>query len=143
MIFYSKSPLKTKQIALILAKKLKGGEILALEGDLGGGKTTFAKGLAKALGLKKLIASPSFLIMKVYNIKKGRIKKFCHIDVYRLKNNKEIEGLGLVDYINKKDTVTVIEWADKINKYLKKFKKITILFKFVDKNQRRISILNH
>ena len=143
MVFHSKSPLDTKKIALRLAKKLKGGEILALEGDLGGGKTTFTKGLAKALGAKKLVVSPSFLIMKVYNIKKGRIRKFCHIDVYRLKNNKEIEGLGLVDYLNKKDTVTVIEWADKIKKYLSKFKTIKVLFQFVDKNQRKISISNH
>lgn len=126
----------------MLAKKLKGGEILALEGDLGGGKTTFTKGLARALGLKKLITSPSFLVIKIYNIKKGRIKKFCHIDVYRLKNGREIQGIGLSDYLNKKDTITVIEWADKIKNILKVFKIIKVLFKFIDRNQRKITVLS-
>lgn len=142
MIFYSKSPSETKKIALKLAKKLKGGEILALEGDLGGGKSTFAKGLARGLGIKKLITSPSFLIMKIHNTKKGRVKKFCHVDAYRLKKNQELTEIGLTDYLNKKEVITVIEWADKIRKFLKKFNKIRISFKFINENQRRITILN-
>lgn len=142
MIFYSKSPSETKKIALKLAKKLKGGEILALVGDLGGGKTTFTKGLVKGLGINKLITSPSFLIMKIHNIKKGRVKKFCHVDAYRLKKNQELTEIGLIDYLNKKEVITVIEWADKIRMFLKKFNKIRISFKFINENQRKITILN-
>ncbi|MCX6743578.1 MAG: tRNA (adenosine(37)-N6)-threonylcarbamoyltransferase complex ATPase subunit type 1 TsaE [Candidatus Parcubacteria bacterium] len=57
------------QIAAKLAKKLKGGEIIALEGDLGAGKTTFVKGLAKAFGIKQHVTSPTFVLMKVYGLR--------------------------------------------------------------------------
>lgn len=139
MIFISKSPSQTKKFAQKLAKKLKGGQILALIGDLGGGKTCFTKGLAQGLGIKKLIISPSFVLMKIYSIRKKRgAKQLCHIDLYRLKRPSDIINLGAQEYLGQKNTICVIEWANKIRSVLKPYKKIMINFQFVDKNTRKI-----
>jgi len=140
MFFVSKSPSQTKKFALGLAKKARGGEILALEGGLGGGKTFFTKWFARGLGIKNTITSPSFLLMKIYRVKQNNINNFCHADVYRLKAPVEIIQLGLKEYLGKKDTITVIEWADKIKNILRPYKTTTLRFRFVDKNTRKITI---
>ncbi len=102
------------------AHKLKGGEIIGLIGDLGAGKTVFAKGLAKGLGIKNTITSPTFVIMKVYEIRNltSDIRHLAHIDAYRLKSEKDIIAIGADEYFKRKDTVTVIEWPENIKKCL-------------------------
>lgn len=142
MLFISKSPLQTKKIALRLAKKLKGGQILALIGDLGGGKTCFTQGLALGLGIKKLVVSPTFILMKIYPVKNSRIKKFCHIDLYRLKKPGDIIHLGIQEYLGEKNTVCVIEWGDKIKSFLKPYQKTTLNFQFIDSHTRQIILKN-
>ena len=142
MIIVSHSPLQTKRFALNLAKKLKGGQIIALIGDLGGGKTCFTKGLALGLGIKRLVASPSFVLIKIYPIRNRPFKQLCHIDLYRLKRPKDILNLGVSEFWGRKDTVCVIEWADKIKNLLLPYKKIIINFQFVDKNTRKIILKN-
>ena len=138
MKYISKTEKDTYQIAANLAKKLKGGEIIALEGELGAGKTTFVKGLAKTFGIKKHVTSPTFVLMKVYQVKskKLKVKELVHVDCYRLDEPQELFYLGIEEYLNKKDTVVVIEWAERIKSYLKKFKKI-IWIKITDKNNQR------
>lgn len=121
-----------------MAKSLKGGEILALSGDLGGGKTTFVKGLAKGLGIRALVTSPSFVIVKEYK-GRGLSKSLVHVDLYRLKGPEEIESLGLSDYLGKPDKISVIEWAEKIKEILPK-KTIWLEFEFVDEKTRKIRI---
>ncbi|MBN1326292.1 tRNA (adenosine(37)-N6)-threonylcarbamoyltransferase complex ATPase subunit type 1 TsaE [Candidatus Falkowbacteria bacterium] len=137
--YISKNEKNTYQIAAKLAKKLRGGEIIALEGDLGVGKTIFTKGLGKAFSIKQHITSPTFVLMKIYRIqnKKFRIKNLVHVDCYRLDEPQELFYLGLEEYINRPDTIVIIEWADKIKKYLTKFKKI-IWIKFKDKDGQKI-----
>lgn len=104
------------------AKKLKGGEIIGLIGDLGAGKTVFTKGLAKGLEIKETITSPTFVIMKVYKVKSNLLKIKClvHIDAYRLRSVRDLEAIGALEYFNKKDTITVIEWPENIKKILPK-----------------------
>jgi len=111
---------ETIKFAADLAKKLKGGEIIGLIGDLGAGKTVFVKGLAKGLGIKKTIISPTFVLMKIYSLseKQEKIKNLVHIDVYRLPKPEDIITIGASEYWQRSDTVTVIEWADKIKKVL-------------------------
>ena len=100
--------------------------MLGLIGNLGAGKTIFTKGLALGLGIKKNIASPTFVLMKVYPVKSHRAKilpkaKFLvHIDAYRIKSAKDLIAIGADEYFKRLDTVTVIEWADKIKKILPK-----------------------
>ncbi|MCG2690967.1 tRNA (adenosine(37)-N6)-threonylcarbamoyltransferase complex ATPase subunit type 1 TsaE [Candidatus Parcubacteria bacterium] len=131
---------ETFNFAKKFAKRLKGGEIIGLTGDLGAGKTVFAKGLAAGLGVKKNITSPTFVLMKVYQTKYPNIKYLIHIDAYRLKTPQDLIAIGAEEYFNRPDTVTVIEWADKIKKILpKKTKYIGIINK--DENKRIIIFL--
>ncbi|PJC40595.1 MAG: tRNA (adenosine(37)-N6)-threonylcarbamoyltransferase complex ATPase subunit type 1 TsaE, partial [Parcubacteria group bacterium CG_4_9_14_0_2_um_filter_41_8] len=100
--------------------KLKPGNIVALSGSLGAGKTTLVQMIAKELGIKARITSPSFTIVKQYDISpevRG-IKRFCHIDLYRLGEN--IDDLGFDEYFNDKESVLFIEWIEKIKKHLPK-----------------------
>lgn len=122
MLYITNSEKQTFALAKKIAKKLKGGEIIGLTGELGAGKTIFSKGLAAGLGIKKNINSPTFVLMKIYKIKNNKtgIKNFVHIDAYRLKGPKNIISLGIQEYFNQPDTVTAIEWADKIEKALLK-----------------------
>lgn len=108
-----------------LASKLRGGEVFALVGELGAGKTTFVKAVGKSLKIKKTITSPSFVIMNVYPFKSGgKNKILVHLDLYRTKKFLEVKALGLKELWNKKDTITFIEWGDKIKKHLPKNTKI-------------------
>ncbi len=104
-----------------IAKELKGGETIALIGELGAGKTIFTKGIADGLKIKKIITSPTFVLMKVYPIdleKNNKIKTLCHIDAYRLNSRKDLIDIGINDYLGQKNTVTIIEWADQVEDIL-------------------------
>src|SRR3989338_11279348 len=108
---------ETKKTAEKFAKKLRGGEVIALIGDLGAGKTTFVKGIAKGLGIKQNITSPTFVLIKEYQVEcwKTQVKSLIHIDCYRMRYIKDALSFGITDYIGKKDVIVLIEWADKIS----------------------------
>ena len=134
----TKSEKETLELGQKLAKRLTGGAVIALIGDLGAGKTIFIKGLAKGLGIEQMITSPTFVIMKLYKAKSREIKFLCHIDAYRLTKGQELIDIGLSDWLGKKDVVTVIEWADQVEDILPK-KKIEVKIDFGKKeNERRI-----
>jgi tRNA threonylcarbamoyladenosine biosynthesis protein TsaE len=141
--FISKSEKETEKIAGKLAKKLKGGEVIGLIGDLGTGKTVFVRGLAKAFGIKKPITSPTFVLMKVYKIENWPlgIENFLHVDAYRLKDEKDLIEIGILDWLNKKESIIIIEWADKVKKILPK-NSIIIKMKFGKKKNERIIEIN-
>jgi tRNA threonylcarbamoyladenosine biosynthesis protein TsaE len=123
----TKSEKETFALAKRLAKKAKGGEAYALSGDLGAGKTVFVRGFAAGLGVKRSINSPTFVLMKIYPVKKHEtIKHLCHIDAYRLRSARDLEAIGAADYLGHKDSVCLIEWPEKVKKILKKTKKIKI-----------------
>ncbi len=130
MTFFSTSEKQTFNFAKKFSKNLTGGLVLGLTGNLGAGKTVFAKGLALGLGIKKNITSPTFVLMKAYPVKKHeQIKFLIHIDAYRIKSARDLMAIGADEYFNRPDAVTVIEWADKIKKILPKkakFLKISI-----------------
>lgn len=128
MKYTTKSEKQTFNLGQKLAKQLKGGEVLALNGELGAGKTVLVKGIAAGLGIKKIITSPTFVLMKVYKIPSNkstdlllyRPTALVHIDCYRIANPQEIIDIGATEYFDREDTITVIEWADKIKKILPK-----------------------
>jgi tRNA threonylcarbamoyladenosine biosynthesis protein TsaE len=140
MNIITKNPAQTQNIGLRLAKKLKGGEILGLGGELGSGKTCFVKGLARGLGAKQLITSPSFVFLRVLPTQKNKkIKYLIHLDLYRLKNKGGINNIIPWEYFSRKDVVFVIEWIERIKKRLPK--KIRLIkFKILGLNQREIII---
>ncbi|PWA06339.1 tRNA (adenosine(37)-N6)-threonylcarbamoyltransferase complex ATPase subunit type 1 TsaE [Pueribacillus theae] len=105
------SPEETEQLGEKMAGYLNPGDVLTLEGDLGAGKTTFTKGLAKGLGIKRVVNSPTFTIIKEYD---GRMPLY-HMDVYRLEESDE--DLGFDEYFAG-EGVTVVEWASFIQDML-------------------------
>ena len=97
------------QIAKKLGEKAKKGEIYCLEGELGTGKTVFAKGFAKGLGIEEIVDSPTFTIVKEY---RGR-EKLYHFDVYRIEDIEELQEIGFSEMISG-DAICLIEWASQI-----------------------------
>lgn len=138
MKYVSKNEQQTQKIAAELANKLKGGEVLALSGDLGAGKTTFIKGLGCALGIKKNITSPTFVLMKVYPVKN---KIFCHIDAYRVEKSQELADIGVLENFGQKNSICAIEWAEKIKDLLPR-KRIEIKLQLAEKENQRIIEIN-
>jgi tRNA threonylcarbamoyladenosine biosynthesis protein TsaE len=104
----SHSPEETSSIGRQLAAQLRPGDVLALAGDLGAGKTQFVKGLAVGLEVEGEVTSPTFTLIHEHQ---GRLPLF-HIDLYRLESEEEVLGIGIDDYLAG-EGVTVIEWADK------------------------------
>lgn len=138
-IFNTFSEKETQKLAGVilvdLIKKLPEDKalILALQGDLGSGKTTFVQGLAKALNIKKRITSPTFVIMK-------RFKNFYHFDCYRIDRPEEILELGWQEIINNPKNIVVIEWPEKIKKFLPKQTHF-LKFKFITETHREVKLL--
>lgn len=146
---------QTKKLAKIFAQKILKGRpkkqaiIIGLIGDLGSGKTTFLQGFAKDLGIREKILSPTFIILKKFQIpnykfqtnSKFQIPKFqtfYHIDCYRIQKPKEILDLGFREIISNHQNIVAIEWADRIHKILPK-DTLLLKFQFIDKNKRKIS----
>ena len=117
------------QEVLDLQKK-SGAIVLCLEGNLGGGKTTFLQGFAKGLGIKEKILSPTFVIMKKFG-------NFYHFDCYRINKPEEILELGWKEIISDPQNIVAIEWPEKIKKYLPK-NTIKADFKFINEETREI-----
>jgi len=130
---------KIAQSFLASSATSKSAFVIGLEGDLGGGKTTFVQGFAKGLGIKEKILSPTFVILKKFKISKGRFKTFYHIDCYRLGDSKDILDLGFNEIISNPENIVIIEWADKIKSILPKNTKI-LKFEFIDEKTRKIML---
>ncbi len=123
----SESPTETKKFAYTFASFLKGGEVLALVGNLGSGKTTFIKGLKKGLGIKDKITSPTFVLINSYRIQGEKPKIFYHLDLYRLKRTRELIELGLTEILEGHQNIVAIEWPKKARRFLPPY---TIFLKF-------------
>lgn len=109
-----------------IANRIRGGEIIALIGPLGSGKTTFAKSLAKKLGIRRRVTSPTFTLLNAYPIKPKALTLY-HLDLYRTRSFNEVVQLGLLEIWERRDAIVLIEWADMIKKRLPK-KTIYIYF---------------
>jgi tRNA threonylcarbamoyladenosine biosynthesis protein TsaE len=147
-VFITNSPEQTRKLGKILAKELRGGEIVCLMGELGSGKTTFAQGTLKGLGAKKPYTSPTFVVMKHYKLKakskkrkataqNSKLENIYHIDAYRV-CAKDVLALGWKEIIaNKKNTV-IVEWAERIRKIIPKGA-VWIRFEHLEGDERKIS----
>lgn len=148
MQIISKSEAKTKIIGqkigralhyLLKERRFQGALSVLLMGDLGSGKTTFVKGFAKAFKIKEeLVISPTFIIYNKFDFRDGFL---YHFDLYRLKKGKDLIKLGFKDILKQKNTVVLIEWAEKLKNF--KFNKQTLLkiyFQHIQGDQRKIMI---
>lgn len=134
------SNIETQSAAENFSKELKGGEVIALYGELGSGKTTFVQGLAKGLGIKRRIISPTFIIVRSYKLKSESSRFFYHIDLYRIESVREIEGLGIGEIMSDPQNIVAIEWAEKMGDLLPK-KRWDVHFEYLSDNlKRRIKI---
>lgn len=114
----------TQKVAELLAKqicamkKFDTAVIVGLSGELGSGKTVFAQGFAKALGVKEKVTSPTFVLLKRFKFQVSGFKNLIHIDAYRIQNTKEILDLGWHELVADKKNIILIEWVEKIKKIL-------------------------
>jgi len=131
----SNSAIETVNFGKILAKALKEKDVILLEGALGGGKTTFTKGVLKGLGYKHRVLSPSFTLIRQYKLKSLLV---YHIDLYRLES-KDIFELGLDDFLSAAKTMTLIEWGNKMTKELNKYLRVEFTFKSCQSRRIKIS----
>lgn len=92
--------------------------ILAFSGDLGAGKTTLTKEIAKNFKVKKEIISPTFVIMKIYDIEDDTWKKLIHIDAYRFEKGEDLSVLGWSDIIENKENIIIIEWPEMVENHI-------------------------
>ena len=132
IVMITKSEKETIDLGEKLGSLLEKGMTVALKGDLAGGKTTFTKGIGKALQVKDVINSPTFTILKIYN---GDIPLY-HIDAYRLENNEYDLGISELS----EDGITVIEWPEYYQPYLPK-EYLEVSFYYVDDNTREIRFI--
>lgn len=125
---------QTQKLGEFLAGELRGGEVVCLSGELGAGKTTFTQGLLRGLGVKGPYSSPTFVIMKEYQVKipiskskypnksqnsEFKIQNVFHIDAYRVRAD-DILGLGWKEIVENKNNVVIIEWAERVEKIVPK-----------------------
>ncbi len=106
---------QTEAIAAELAATLRGGECIALHGDLGAGKTQFVRGLVRALGGNpRTVSSPTFVLLNIYDT--GRLNVF-HLDAYRAGGSDDFESIGFSELLEQRGVV-VVEWADRVKSLL-------------------------
>jgi len=136
MIIEVNSEKETKELATRIASHLKGGEVFELVGDVGAGKTTFVKGLAKGLGIEEDIQSPSFTISRLYDARDGL--QLVHYDFYRL-TDPGIMANEVSEMTHDDKTITVIEWAAIVEGVLPE-NRYTISFQSPSETQRSITL---
>jgi tRNA threonylcarbamoyladenosine biosynthesis protein TsaE len=137
MVLQTQTTSETVRIGKSIGSLLRPGDVVALVGELGTGKTQFIKGLAEGLGVGKptYISSPSFTLINEYP---GRVP-FYHIDLFRLESEKEAEELGLEEYFQG-EGITAIEWADRIPSLLPD-ENLWIHIHYTGKNTRSLEII--
>jgi len=137
--YETNNPRETAKIAAALAKRMKGGEVLALIGNLGAGKTSFAQAFAKALGVKERVQSPTFIFMHEHRLKrKTGPKFFVHADAYR-GGVSELRNIGIEEYFGRPDAVVLVEWADRVAGLLPR-KRITVRFRHLGGDRRAVTL---
>lgn len=134
-VFTTESPDETEELGRRLAAALKPGDVVALTGELGSGKTRFVQGIALGLGHKGYTKSPSFTILNIYQ---GESIELYHIDLYRVSGPRELDDLGLEEYIYGQG-VCVIEWADRAEGALPDHA-LAVRFLALGESTRRIEI---
>jgi tRNA threonylcarbamoyladenosine biosynthesis protein TsaE len=109
-----------KNVLAMLPQEGNRASLIALQGELGAGKTTFVQALAKELGVKDTVQSPTYVLMKKYAISHPRFKTLIHIDAYRLNNAQEFAALRPEQFLNEPATLVCIEWPERVEGALPK-----------------------
>jgi tRNA threonylcarbamoyladenosine biosynthesis protein TsaE len=106
------SPEETRRLAAAVASVCRPGDVLLLSGDLGAGKTVFAQGFARGLGVTEPVTSPTFILVRPYPVPgRGEVRRLVHVDLYRLDSLHEVEDLGIEELLDQ-GAVALIEWGE-------------------------------
>ena len=140
----SKSLKETQKLAKEFVGNIKASDkglafLVAMHGDLGSGKTTFVKAVAKAFGIENTVTSPTFVIEKIYKLENQEFDNLIHIDAYRLKSGEELKTIGWEEVSKNPKNIIFIEWPNNVEDILPESKQ-EIIFKFVDENTREIEV---
>lgn len=112
--------------------------VIALQGDLGSGKTTFVQAMAHTLGVKEHVTSPTFIIQKIYELENQQFQRLVHIDAYRLEGAQELEKLGWHELVKDPKNLIVIEWPEHVAGLVPSYAQ-HIHFTYMDESSRHIS----
>ena len=134
-VYITNSPEETEELGLKLAKSLKGGEVVAFRGGLGMGKTCFTRGLARGLGFKGDVTSPTFALINEYI--GGRLSLY-HFDMYRISGWEDLYSTGFFDYIEQGGVIAA-EWSENIENALPE-STVTVTFVRLDDNKREVTV---
>ena len=134
MEFFTGSPEETEKLGVALAKQLQPGTVIAYRGDLGAGKTAFTRGLAKGLGAKDYVTSPTYTIVNEYL--SGRLPLF-HFDMYRLCSAEDLFDIGWEDYLDR-GGICAVEWSENVQEALEDA--VIVAIEKTGEESRRITI---
>lgn len=135
----TKSANETQQLAYDYTAKLEKGQVVCFQGDLGAGKTTFIQGMLAVLNAEGPYTSPTFVIMKRYEVNHDIIKNVYHIDAYRI-NDQALLELGWDEIVRDPKALVLLEWPEKIKKSIPQNAQL-IKFKWIDENSREIEFV--
>lgn len=119
------------RVARDLASRLMPGSVLALQGPLGAGKTTFVQALANVLGAKRVPKSPTFSMLRTYRVSHGKIRRLLHADAYRIENERDLVPLDLDAELSEPGTILVLEWPEKVKRWLARHRHTRLEIKIV------------
>ena len=151
--FISSSSAETKRFAESLARKIANGEgqiakrkkavVLALEGDLGSGKTTFAQGFFRGLGIRRRAVSPTFILMRRSALRHLQFANIYHVDAYRIRKPRELLKMGFKEILSDSCNIVLVEWAGNVKRILPKSTLWLYFSHGMDKHERIIRIAAH
>ncbi len=130
---------KAKKTLVPRKTRDKGALVLALKGNLGSGKTTFAQGLLRGLGVRGRVNSPTFVLMKRFKLSNRGFKNAYHIDCYRVKKSAELSSLGLGEIFSDPKNIVLVEWPERLGRILPK-NTLEIKFGHKKENERILTM---
>ncbi|MCF7792070.1 MAG: tRNA (adenosine(37)-N6)-threonylcarbamoyltransferase complex ATPase subunit type 1 TsaE [Victivallales bacterium] len=136
-IYYTNSEEETEKVAALLSKHIPFGKAVALHGDLGTGKTVFARGFIKGFRIGDIVSSPTFTLIKEYSADKDHW--IYHLDLYRITDVESALAFGIDEYINDENAVALIEWAERIDEILPE-DTVQIKIDSIHRQSRKITI---
>ena len=137
--YLTNSDSETIKLGEDFAESLESEDVVLLSGDLGAGKTTFVQGVARGLGIKDRILSPTFVLVRNHEVNSDKFNNLNHIDLYRIEGQENLDKLGISEFISSQNSITIIEWAEKLKNFNPK-KGYRINFVYQDENKREIKI---
>ena len=139
MFFISQQPESTVEFGKKIASLLKPGMVVALDGDLGTGKTVISRGIARGLGVTSPVTSPTFTVAQEYQLSDNRF--LYHLDMYRIDDENSALAFGIDEFLFAPNAITIVEWPERINRLLEDDQRLlSIHLRHINEIQRRLEI---